>query len=79
MLAFFKQLWVDLDEDFESVVDHAMNSSAKSKFNRMVLAPNRVTNLFQCVLEFVYRTGNTNGRITPMLSLIKFTMYSLFQ
>jgi hypothetical protein len=27
VLTFLKQLWVDFDEDFESVVDHAVNSS----------------------------------------------------
>ena len=35
--------------------------------------------LFQCDFEFLYNAGNMIGRMTVALSLIKDTMYSLFQ
>ena len=39
----------------------------------------RVTHLFQWVLELRYSAGNMMGRILAALSLIRLMMYSLFQ
>ena len=46
---------------------------------RNLSASNFLAYLFQCDLELMYNAGKMIGKIVARLSVIKLTMYSLFQ
>jgi hypothetical protein len=81
-LTIIEQLRVDIHEHLECIVYHAMNRPVKRGLQQTQSWRPRqftTTHLFQCDFELVYSAGKTIGRMTAMLSLIRLTMYSLFQ